>query len=71
VGSTLLGLSEALHNFQVDIGGHPPNPTGLFWIFSCQYIFLYFQGRFGALNSVFLSYHNQSVDRVKVCQHNV
>jgi hypothetical protein len=53
-GSTLLGLSEDLHNFQVYIGGRPPNPTSLFWKFSCQYIFLYFHGHFGALNNVFL-----------------
>jgi hypothetical protein len=30
VGSTLLGLSKALHNFQMDIGGRPPNLTRLF-----------------------------------------
>jgi hypothetical protein len=63
VGSTLSGLSESLHIFQVDIGGLPPNPTGLFWMFSCQYIFLYFQGHFGALNSVFLAFHSQTVDK--------
>ena len=42
IGSTLLGLYEALHIFQVDTGGLPPNPTGLFWNFSCHHIFLYF-----------------------------
>jgi hypothetical protein len=55
VGSTLLGLSEALHIFQVDTGGLPPNPTGLFCMYSCQHILLYFQGRFGALNNVILA----------------
>ena len=30
VGSTLLGFSEALHIFQVETGGLPPNTTGLF-----------------------------------------
>jgi hypothetical protein len=30
-----------------------PNPTGLFCMFSCQHILLYFQGCFGALNVVF------------------
>jgi hypothetical protein len=34
VGYTLLGLSEALHIFQVDTGGLPPNPTGVFCMFS-------------------------------------
>jgi hypothetical protein len=62
----LRGCPEALHNIQVDIGGHPPIPTGLFWNFSCQYIFLYFQGHFGALNNVFLAFHSQTVDRVRV-----
>jgi hypothetical protein len=60
-----MGLFEALHIFQVDIGGRPPNPTGLFWMFSCQHISLYFQGHFGALNSVFLACHSQIVDIVK------
>jgi hypothetical protein len=41
VGSTLLGLSEALPIFQVDIGGLSPNPTGLFNMFSCQHILLF------------------------------
>jgi hypothetical protein len=58
VGSTLMGLSEALHIFQVDTGGLSPNPTGLFFMFSCQHILLYFQGRFGAMNNVFLARHN-------------
>jgi len=66
VGSTLLGLSEALHIFQVETGGHPPNPTVLFWKFSCQHILLYFQGRFGALNNIFLARHSQIVDEVRV-----
>ena len=51
--STLMGLFESLHIFQMDIGGRPPNPIGLLWKFSCQRIFLYFQGYFGALNNVF------------------
>jgi hypothetical protein len=34
LGSTLLGLSQALHIFQVDTGGLPPNPTGFICIFS-------------------------------------
>ena len=38
VGSTLLGLAEALHIFKVDTCGLPPNPTGLFCMFSCQLI---------------------------------
>jgi hypothetical protein len=66
VGSTLLGLSEAPHILQVDIGGLSPNPTGLFCMFSCQHILLYFQGRFGALNIVFLAHHSQTVDKVRV-----
>jgi hypothetical protein len=66
VGSTLLGLSEAPHILQVDIGGLLSNPTGLFCMFSCQHILLYFQGRFGALNIVFLAHHSQTVDRVRV-----
>jgi hypothetical protein len=48
------------------IGGHPPIPTGLIWNFSCQYIFFYFQGRFGALNNVFLYLQSQSIDEVRV-----
>jgi hypothetical protein len=66
VGSTLLGLSESLHIFQVDTGGLSPNPTGLFCMFSCQHILLYFQGRFGALNNVFLARHSQTIDGVRV-----
>jgi hypothetical protein len=66
VGSTLSGLSEALHIFQVETGGFPANPTGLFWMFPCQHIFLYFQDRFGALNNAFLAWHNQIVDEVRV-----
>ena len=42
MGSTLLGLSKSLHIFQVHTRGYPPNPIGLFCIFSCQHIFLYF-----------------------------
>jgi hypothetical protein len=42
VGSTLLGLYESIHIFQVDIGGLSPNPIGLFCMFSCQHILLYF-----------------------------
>jgi hypothetical protein len=30
LGSTLMGLSEALHIIQVDTGGLSPYPTGLF-----------------------------------------
>jgi hypothetical protein len=66
VGSTPLGLYEALHIFQVETGGRPPNPTSLFWKFSCQHIFVYFHGRFGALNSVVFACHSQTVDRFKV-----
>jgi hypothetical protein len=54
------------------VGGHfggdtttPPNPTGLFWNCSCQYIFFYFEGCFGALNSVFLACHCQFADKVR------
>jgi hypothetical protein len=53
VSSTLLGLSKASHILQVDTGGLSPNPTGLFCMFSCQHILLYFQGCFGALNIFF------------------
>ena len=49
VGSTILGMFEALHIFQVDTGGLPPNPIGLFFMFSCQHILLYFQGCLGTL----------------------
>ena len=66
VGSTLLGLSEALHIFQVDTSGLPPNPTGLFYMFSCQHILLYFKGCYRALNIVFLARHSQIVNRVRV-----
>jgi hypothetical protein len=66
VGSTLLGLSEALHIFMVDTGGISPNPIGLFCMFSCQHILMYFQGRFGALNIFFLSLHSQTKDEFKV-----
>jgi hypothetical protein len=64
VGSTLMGIPEALHIFQVDTGGLSPNPIALFYMFSCQHILLYFQGRFGALNSVFLARHHQNEVRV-------
>jgi hypothetical protein len=66
VGSTLLGLSKALHIFQVDIGGLKPNRTGLFCMFSCQDILLCFQGYFEGLNNVFLSRHSQTVGGVRV-----
>jgi hypothetical protein len=66
VGSTLLGLSESPHILQVDTGDLSPNPTSLFCMFSCQHILLYFQGRFGALNIVFLARHSQTVDGVRV-----
>jgi hypothetical protein len=33
VGSTLSRMSEGLQIFQVDTGGLPPNPTGLFFYF--------------------------------------
>jgi hypothetical protein len=62
----LQGYLEALHSIQVDIGGHPPIPTGLFWKIPCQYIFMYFQGCFGALNSFFLAFHSETVDGVRV-----
>ena len=41
VGSTLMGMSEALHIFYVDIGGLSPNTTSLFCMFSYQHILLY------------------------------
>jgi hypothetical protein len=66
VSSTLMGLSEASHILQVDMGGISPNPTVLFCMFSCQHILLYFQSYFGALNIVFLALHSQTIDRVKV-----
>jgi hypothetical protein len=50
-----MGMFESLHIFQVDTGGLSPNPTGLFCMFSCQHILLYFQGRFGALKNDFLA----------------
>jgi hypothetical protein len=65
VASTLSGLFESLHNFQVEIFGFPPIPTGLFWMFSCQYIFLYFQVHFGALNNVYFPFHSQTVDELE------
>jgi hypothetical protein len=42
VSSTLMGLYESSHILQVDMGGLSPNPTGLFCMFSCQHILLYF-----------------------------
>jgi hypothetical protein len=66
VGSTLLGWFEALHIFQMDIGGLSPNPTDIFCMFSSQHILLYFQGRFGALNNVFLACHSQTIDEFRV-----
>jgi hypothetical protein len=64
--STLLGMSKASHILQVDTGGLLPNPTGLFCIFSCQCILLYFWGYFEALNIVFLTRDCQTVDGVRV-----
>jgi hypothetical protein len=64
VGFHLWSCPEALHSIQVDIGGGPPIPTSLCWMFSCQYIFVYFQGHFGALNIVFLAFHSQTIDKV-------
>jgi hypothetical protein len=66
VGSTLMGLSETLHIFQVDTCGLSPNTIGLFCMFLCQHILLYFQGRFGALNNVFLALYSQTIDKVRV-----
>jgi hypothetical protein len=71
VDSTLLGLSKSLHIFLMDIGGLSPNPTSLFYMFSCHHILMYFQGRFGGLNTVFLTCHSQTADRVRVCWRNV
>jgi hypothetical protein len=42
VGSTLLGFLESPQILQVDTSGLLPNPTGLFCMFSCQHILLYF-----------------------------
>ena len=70
-GSTPLGLYESLHIFQVETGGCPPNRIVLFWMFSYQHFFLYFQGCFGALNNVFLACHSQTIEEVKVWRHNV
>jgi hypothetical protein len=53
MSSTLLGLSEASHIVQVDMGGFSPNPADLFCMFSCHHIFLYFQGYFGVLDFFF------------------
>jgi hypothetical protein len=66
MGSTLMGPPEALHIFQVDIGGLSHNPTGLFFMLTFQHNLLYFQGRFGFLNNVFLSRHRQTVDIIRV-----
>jgi hypothetical protein len=66
VSSTLLGLSEAPHILQVDTSGLSPNPTGLFCMFSCHHILLYFQGRFASLKVVFLARHSQFVDGGRV-----
>jgi hypothetical protein len=66
VSSTLLGLFESPHSLQVDTDGLSPKPTGLFCMFSCQHIVVYFQGHFGALNVVFLARHSQVVDGVRV-----
>jgi hypothetical protein len=66
MSSTLLGLSEALDILQLNMGGLSPNPNGLFCMLSCQHIFLYFQGHFGALNIAFLAHHSQTVNKVKV-----
>jgi hypothetical protein len=57
-------IFEASHILQVDTGGLSPNPIGLFHMFSCQHILLYFQGFFGALNIVFLARHSHNVNRV-------
>ena len=65
VGYTPLGMYESLHIFKVDTSGLPHNPTGLFCMFSCQHILLYLQGRFGALNNVFLARQSQTIDEVK------
>jgi hypothetical protein len=64
VSSTLLGLFEAPHILQVDMGDLSPNPIGLFCTFSCQHILFYFQGCFGALNVVFLARHSETVSLV-------
>jgi hypothetical protein len=71
VGSTLLGMSEAIHILQVDTSGLSPNPTGLFCMFSCKHILLYFQVCFGALNIAFLAPHSQTIDGVIFLQWNV
>jgi hypothetical protein len=62
--SRLLGLLEGSHILQVDTTSLSPNATGLFCMFSCQDILLYFQGCFGALNIVFLSHHHHTVDKI-------
>jgi hypothetical protein len=66
VGFSLLGMYEAIRIFHVDIGGLSPTPTRLFCMFSCHHILLYFQGRFGGQNNVFLAHHSQTIDEVRV-----
>jgi hypothetical protein len=61
-----MGMSEASHIIQVDMGGLSPNPSNLFCMFSCHHIFLYFQGCLEALNIVFLAHHSQTIDEVRV-----
>ena len=70
-GFYTFGLFEALHIFQVDTSGLPPKPIGLFCMFSCQHILLYFHGRFGALNNVFLALQSRTIDKVIVWWNNV
>jgi hypothetical protein len=56
-GSTLLGLYEALHIFQVDTGGLSPNPTSLFCMFSCQHILYVLPGSFWSPKQCFFGSH--------------
>jgi hypothetical protein len=70
-GHTPIPTGSSWQGFQVDFGGLQPNPTELFWKFSCQYIFMYFEGHFGALNNVFLAFHSQTVDGVRFCRNNL
>jgi hypothetical protein len=62
---------------QVDIGGHPPIPTGShtfhlgsfsfhFGSFFLAFRVLNFWGRFEALNNVFWACHSHTVDKVRV-----
>jgi len=49
---------------QVDIGGHPPIPTGSSWQFFPSFQVLNVWGCFETLNNIFKALHSQTIEKL-------